>query len=281
MSVDSFTISDIFKEKKAKKSFGQHFLINKNIVKRISETVTESQSTVCEIGPGTCKLTEGLIANHNIAKIIAMEVDQDLYESIHENLHRIPKLEIIKADATNINWKDFRGKYFDGKKIILISNLPYNHGTQIIYNIIKQRENFSYLVVMLQKEVADKIMANHGQKNYSSLSTTCQINCNISKVVDVSPGSFSPPPKVQSTVIKLEFKQSMSPAEYIAQEIFKLGFQNRRKTIKNNLNHLPEKVKYEIFKNINPSKRMEEISVKEMIEASKGLVGIIKTPDMP
>ena len=264
---------EIFKHKRANKSFGQHFLTNRGIVDKIAEAINDEDANICEIGPGTGSLTSGLIEKSTISNIVAIEKDESIVKLLNDNLHRLDKLnKVIGTDATHINWEEISKEHFQGDKVVMVSNLPYNYGTQIIYNIIKQYKHFKYLVVMLQKEVAEKIMATPGSSNYSKLSTTCQIMCNISKIIHVSPGSFSPPPKVDSMVIKISIKPNISTEHMLARQIFNAGFINRRKTMRNNFkNSLTPEVISIIENEIDLGKRMETVSIDEVMRIATKL----------
>ena len=181
---------------KAKKSLGQNFLIDKNIIDKIINTVSIAGNEVLEVGPGTGNLTKEIL-KYNPSKMYLVEKDTFLAESLKEIIDErvlIFNEDILKFDETSLS----------KKKIIVFGNLPYNVSTEILSTwITNLKDNywFSDLILMFQKEVADRIIAQFNTSAYGRLSILANWRLNINKICDVSPESFSPRPKIQSTLI--------------------------------------------------------------------------------
>ena len=219
-----------------KKSLGQNFLIDKNIIEKICNAGNLSQSdTVLEIGPGTGNLTE-FILKKKPKKFYIIEKDERLIKNLSERFDN--KLIIINEDILKYDLK-----FLSDTNLIIFGNLPYNISSQILINFINYSSSkFSYkkLVLMFQKEVADRILAEDNSKNYGRLSIFSSWKLDIKKLMDIYPSSFFPKPKVMSSLLIFEpknnyikFKNSKN-LEYIT-NIF---FNQKRKMIKKPLNIL-------------------------------------------
>ncbi len=221
---------------KPKKSLGQNFLIDKNIIKLIINLggIVED-SILLEVGPGTGNLTEQILLK-NPKKLILIEKDKNLAKLLMEKFNN--KIMLINDDILNVE----ENKLSD-KKMIIFGNLPYNISTQILAKWIKHKNLNSIckkFILMFQKEVADRILANTNQKNYGRLSILSSWRLNIKKIKEISPKSFFPSPKVKSTILLMEpktnFFEIKNPKnlEYIT-SVF---FNQRRKMIKKPLSIL-------------------------------------------
>ena len=219
-----------------KKSLGQNFLIDKNIIEKIcnSGNITENNN-VLEIGPGTGNLTE-FILQKKPKKFHVIEKDERLIKNLKEKFDK--KLKIINEDILKYDLKSL-----SDKDLVIFGNLPYNISSQILANFINYSySEFSYkkLVLMFQKEVADRILAEDNSKNYGRLSIFSSWKLNIKKIMDISPSSFFPKPKVMSSLLIFEpkinyikFKNSKN-----LEHITNVFFNQRRKMIKKPLNIL-------------------------------------------
>ena len=217
-----------------KKSLGQNFLIDKNIIEKICNSGNVSQSdTVLEIGPGTGNLTE-FILKKKPKKFYIIEKDKRLIKNLSERFDN--KLIIINEDILNYDLK-----LLSNTNLIIFGNLPYNISSQILINFINYSSSkFSYkkLVLMFQKEVADRILAEDNSKNYGRLSIFSSWKLDIKKLMDIYPSSFFPKPKVMSSLLIFEPKNNYikfnnsQNLEYIT-NIF---FNQKRKMIKKPLN---------------------------------------------
>ena len=219
-----------------KKSLGQNFLIDKNIIKKICDAGNLSENDkVLEIGPGTGNLTE-FILQKKPRKFYVIEKDEKLTKNLNERFGN--KLKIINEDILNYDLN-----LLSDKDLIIFGNLPYNISSQILIELINySNSKFSYkkLILMFQKEVADRILAEDNSKNYGRLSIFSSWKLDIKKLMDIYPSSFFPKPKVMSSLLIFEpknnyikFKNSQN-LEYIT-NIF---FNQKRKMIKKPLNIL-------------------------------------------
>jgi len=220
---------------KAKKSFGQHFLINISAANNIVEAldITASGQNVLEIGPGKGVLTQFLLKKDINLKVV--EADRDMVEYLKNTFPPL-SANIIFLDFMKLNLS----KVFDNKPFLLIGNYPYNISSQIIIKMLRYKELIPQMVGMFQREVAERIVAPHGNKTYGVLSVLVQAYYTGKVIMKVSPGSFSPPPKVQSAVIKLERKENYSLGcnERLFRQVVKVSFNKRRKMLRNSLKSL-------------------------------------------
>jgi len=221
---------------KAKKSLGQNFLIDINLINQILETVDINNQSILEIGPGTGNLTK-IILKKNPKKLIVIEKDNELVLFLEKIFGS--KIEIINEDVLKIN-----ESLLCKEKLIVFGNLPYNISTEIlckwILNINNENFWFNHLILMFQKEVADRIIALPNTKNYGRLSIISNWKLNIKKICDVKPSSFSPKPKIDSTVLHFEPKQNFFKLNNSTnlEKITRIFFAHRRKMIKKPFNLL-------------------------------------------
>ncbi|MGE0087938.1 MAG: 16S rRNA (adenine(1518)-N(6)/adenine(1519)-N(6))-dimethyltransferase RsmA [Bacteroidales bacterium] len=241
-----------------KKSLGQHFLKDQNIARKIVAALDRcSQKTILEIGPGTGVLTSILLDNPNY-HTHAIEVDTEAFEFLKNNF---PQLEnrLMLADFLKINIRDYFTEPFT-----IIGNFPYNISSQIFFKVLENRELVLDVVCMIQKEVAERISASHGNKTYGILSVFLQAFYDIEYLFTVGPNVFNPPPKVNSAVIHLtrNTRQELGCNEELFFKIVKLGFNQRRKTLRNSLKSILVNLQtdHDIF-NMRP----EQLSVDEFI----------------
>ena len=181
---------------RAKKSLGQNFLIDKNILEKIVNVVDFQNKTILEVGPGTGNLTS-FILNKNPKKVFVVEKDNELVSDLRNKFN--DKLIIINDDVLKID----ETKLFNDK-VIVFGNLPYNISTEIISKwILNLKQNFWFecLILMFQKEVANRIIANLNTSSYGRLSIICNWKLNIKKLFDIKPNAFSPKPKIDSSLL--------------------------------------------------------------------------------
>jgi len=225
------------------KRFGQHFLRDKRTIQRIIEALAPGRDeTIVEIGPGTGALTAQLI--ERAGRVIAVEFDNKLAPLLSEQFGSFPNFKLVMADALTT---DFCSEIEPANQARLVANLPYNISTAILQRLIEQRACLTEMVVMLQREVVERIMAPAGSSERGFLSVVIEAYCETEKLFDVGPGAFRPPPKVWSSVIRLRFKEMSIPHEGLFWEVVSRGFSQKRKTILNNLRqatgHLEEVLK--------------------------------------
>ena len=218
-----------------KKSLGQNFLTDRNILDTIVNTTEIKNKTILEIGPGTGNLTSFILKN-NPKKIIVIEKDNDLAQNLNENFG--DKLKIINDDILNVNEYSLCDE-----KVTVFGNLPYNISTEILSKwILNLKEDFwfDYLVLMFQKEVADRIISDFNNSTYGRLSILANWRLHIKKVCDIKPESFSPRPKIDSSLLffspKKNFHKINDPKNL--EKITRIFFSQRRKMLKKPFNQL-------------------------------------------
>jgi len=221
-----------------KKSLGQNFLIDVNILRKIiaSSGITK-ESGIIEIGPGIGSLTEQLAIAAR--KVVAFEIDGRLLPILDNTLAPYENVKIVNEDFLKTDLKQIISSYFENfKNIHVVANLPYYVTTPIIFHLLEQTTKIDSMTVMLQKEVAERIAAKPGTKEYGSLSIAVQYYANPTMMMDVPKTVFIPQPNVISSVLQLKMRQSplvKVKDEKLFFEIVKASFLHRRKTIRNNL----------------------------------------------
>ncbi|MEQ8424713.1 MAG: 16S rRNA (adenine(1518)-N(6)/adenine(1519)-N(6))-dimethyltransferase RsmA [Cyclobacteriaceae bacterium] len=241
-----------------KKSLGQHFLKDQSIAQKIVEALTlDENKSVVEIGPGTGVLTQYLLKKD--IDLIVVEIDRDSVPYLKEHFPKI-KNRIIEGDVLKLDWNSISDKQMN-----VIGNFPYNISSQIFFKILDHRDKVDQVVCMLQKEVAERIASDKGNKIYGILSVLLQAYYDIEMLFKVPPGVFFPPPKVMSAVIRLKRNNTKKLAcdENRFKAIVKRGFQNRRKTLRNALKSLNLPPSISAMKLLD--QRAEQLSVADFI----------------
>lgn len=242
-----------------KKSLGQHFLKDENIIRKITDALQQDDfERLLEVGPGGGALTKHLLQIPNI-DFKAVELDDDKVSYL-KSTYPVLKDKIIAGSFLDIE------KPFD-KPFTVIGNFPYNISTQILFTILDWKDDVPVVIGMFQKEVAERAASKEGSKVYGVLSVLVQAYYKVEYLFDVGPGCFNPPPKVMSGVIRLRRKENALPVK--SEKAFKLlvktAFNQRRKTLRNAVKGLfmPEVLQDEIF-----NKRAEALSVNDFAELS-------------
>lgn len=220
---------------RAKKSLGQNFLIDSDIISKIVNTVSITDNEILEVGPGTGNLTKEILKN-NPSKMYLVEKDNFLAESLKEIIDErviIFNEDILKFDISSLS----------KNKIVVFGNLPYNISTEILSTwIVNLKKNywFSDLILMFQKEVADRIIAQFNTSAYGRLSILANWRLNINKICDIAPESFSPRPKIQSTLIHFTPKKNFADIKdpLNLEKITRVFFSHRRKMLKKPFNQI-------------------------------------------
>jgi len=237
-----------------KKSLGQHFLKDENISRKIVSALQQHPvSQLLEVGPGGGALTKHLLQINDI-DFLAVEVDDEKVEFLVKTYPQL-KGKIIHQSFLEIE-KPFKGPF------TVVGNFPYNISTEILFKIIEWKEDIQCAIAMFQKEVAQRIAAKEGSKVYGVTSVLTQAFFDVEYLFEVSEGSFQPPPKVKSAVIRLSPRQG-SPDIKTEKDLFQLvktAFNQRRKTLRNAVKELFDK---QILENEIFNKRAEQLSVKE------------------
>ena len=220
---------------KAKKSLGQNFLTDRTVLEKIVNTTEIKNKTILEVGPGTGNLTSFILKN-DPKKVFVVEKDRDLCKILKDTFN--DQVTIINDDILNIN-----ENLLFNENVTVFGNLPYNISTQILGKwIINLKDNFwfDHLVLMFQKEVADRIIAKFNTSSYGRLSILSNWKLNIRKICDVKPESFSPKPKIESTLLifspKQDYYKIKDPKNL--EKITRIFFNHRRKMLKKPFNQL-------------------------------------------
>lgn len=251
---------------RAKKHLGQHFLKEDSIARSIAESLTGhgGYTHVIEVGPGTGALTRHLLARAEF-KLACFEVDR---ESVPYLRAHFPGIDVREEDFLRMD----PGSVTDGR-FAVVGNFPYNISTQIVFKVLDHRDRCTEVVGMFQKEVADRIRAPHGSKTYGITSVLAQAWYDVELLFHVEPGSFIPPPKVRSSVIRMKRNtvDRLPCDEALFFRVVKTAFNQRRKTLHNALKPLPEAAGGipERF----AGKRAEQLSVAEFVELAIALSG--------
>lgn len=243
---------------RAKKHLGQHFLKDENIARKIVAQVPENTTNLLEVGPGTGVLTKYLLKK-NIERFYCIETDRESIEYLHAH-YPLQREMIIHGDLL----KTDLSRLFPGG-FGIVGNFPYNISSQIFFKVLDNRDMVSFVVGMIQKEVAERILSPPGSKKYGILSVLLQAFYDVEYGFTVSEHVFHPPPKVKSAVITLKRndRKQLKCDEKLFFEVVKKGFNQRRKTLRNSLKSFS-------FKNPeNPElvkllgKRPEQLGVEE------------------
>lgn len=259
-----------------RKGWGQHFLIDRNILNKVIRTAQiERGDVVLEVGPGLGEMTAALArkARH----VIAVEIDPKLVRILEKKMKDYPNVEVIKGNILKFDLKRFLDQ--ESQKIKVVANLPYQISTPLLFRFIDSRKIFSTLTLMLQKEVAERMVASPGGKEYGPLSIFVQMVSDLSIRFFIKPTAFFPPPKVESAVIHIVWRERPA-VELIDQEWFKKVvrgcFGYRRKTLINGLKHsglsLPPDVDRRMEKiGIDPRRRPETLTIQEFARLAEAL----------
>ncbi len=216
---------------RAKKHLGQHFLTEPAIAGRIAAALSDNVQNVLEIGPGTGILTRALLAS-KIESLKLIEIDRESVAWLHTHLPKL-KEHIIEGDFLQLDLNHI----FDGQSFAVIGNFPYNISSQILFRVVEAPDLMPELVGMFQREVGQRITAGHGNKDYGILTVLVQVYFHTEYLFTVNEGSFNPPPKVKSGVIRLTRntrKELPVPYQFF-RKVVKMAFGQRRKTMRNSL----------------------------------------------
>jgi len=244
----------------AKKHFGQHFLNNIKIASNITGLISTNTKHVVELGPGMGMLTQFLIKHNYTTQVIEIDKESVLYLK-----KKYPQLKIYQGDFLQINLKKMYPFNFS-----LIGNFPYNISSQILFKILDNKDQIPEIIGMFQKEVAERIVCKKG-KQRGVLSVFLQAFYNIEYCFTVSPTMFTPPPKVQSAVIKLiRNKRKNLPIDEIKfKKVVKKSFSKKRKTLRNALNPF-KLIHQKEIEDLLPL-RAEQLSVEDFIKLTKSV----------
>ncbi len=273
----------------AKKSFGQNFLVDGGYIEKIIAALSlQPGETVVEIGAGRGALTEKLL--EKAGQVIAIELDKDLVLPLQKKFETYENFRLINEDALQIDFRqiqnaspDKNSSQFIVHSAKLVANLPYNISTAIFQRLIEQRECFTRLVLMLQKEVVERITAEPGHSERGFLTVLAEAYMRADKLFDVPPDAFRPAPKVWSSVVRLTPRSEEEIGlkdEKLFRELVSAGFAYKRKTILNNFKNAPPKLKEKIGDaqkfledcGIDPGRRAETLTISEWKQVCSDLL---------
>lgn len=267
----------------AKKGFGQNFLINAHALHEIVEASSAGRMpqdcTMLEIGPGLGTLTQAL-AHEGFAQVIAIEKDESLLPVLHEVLGEYENVAVIHGDALTLDFGNLLASLPAKRAVRLAANLPYYITTPLLMRLLELQIPFERMVVMVQKEVANRLVARPGTKDYGALSVAVQYYSQPTIVVTVSAGSFMPRPQVDSAVVALDLNKAglfahEKEAEALFFRIVRAAFAKRRKTLVNALagdfTHLDKQKisSWLVQSDIDGMRRGETLSIAEFAELTR------------
>jgi 16S rRNA (adenine1518-N6/adenine1519-N6)-dimethyltransferase len=266
-----------------KKRLGQNFLVHDRVLESILRLVElTAEDEILEIGPGLGSLTRRLVARAR--RVLAVEIDRFLVEKLRAgDLGSHPALELIHGDILKFPLESI----LPDRKIKLVANLPYSISTPVLFRLFELRDRFSFFVLMVQREVAERMASAPGTKSYGSLSVWCQVYGRIAAKVPVAPEAFFPRPKVRSMVLKLELHPEplVSKDEVpVLQGLVRAAFGQRRKTLRNNLMTWLKIGREEVdcllrSQGIDPRRRGETLSVEDFVSLARILKSFELTAD--
>jgi 16S rRNA (adenine1518-N6/adenine1519-N6)-dimethyltransferase len=260
-----------------KKRFGQHFLVSPTIlagILRLADLAPDD--VVVEIGAGTGTLTEALAST--AGRLLALELDRDLIAPLRQRFRDRPQVEIVHADALTFDFDELP------TPIKVVANLPYGTAVAILSRLLSRRSRLRCAVIMLQREVAERLYATPGTKAYGSLTLLTQWYATVTKGFHVPPSAFSPPPKVMSTVVRINPRPAPPVAVQDETDLFRLihaAFAQRRKTLTNALRHALPLIEPAVLRRtlensgIASSRRGETLTLDEFARLSAALQPIL------
>jgi len=252
------------------KGYGQHFLRDQSVVQRTVELIHlhHQSDKILEIGPGTGALTLSLLKDFE-SQLYCVEVDERCVDFLSGN-YPVLKDKIIHKDFLKVDLRELLEP-----SATVVGNFPYNISSQIVFRIIDFRKNIPCMIGMFQKEVAVRIAAPHGNKEYGILSVLTQLYYDARIAFDIPPGAFNPPPKVMSAVLVLTLRKDIPEVDHgLLSRIVKAGFNQRRKMLRNALSAVipAEMLSDDLFQ-----KRAEQLSVQDFVELTNRVAAFNKS----
>ncbi|WP_020411512.1 16S rRNA (adenine(1518)-N(6)/adenine(1519)-N(6))-dimethyltransferase RsmA [Microbulbifer variabilis] len=253
---------DSFFQHKARKRFGQNFLVDENIIERIVRAVAPKESDkLVEIGPGQGAITELLL--QRCPSLTAVELDRDLIPLLQFKFRNYLQFKIIEQDALKFDF----GEFAADSPLRIVGNLPYNISTPLLFHLLSFKGKVRDMHFMLQKEVVDRLSATPGNKSFGRLSVMVQYHCRVQGLFPVPPQSFQPAPKVESAIVRLTPHEKLpfiAEDEKLLERIVNVAFQQRRKTLRNALKPLFPELDVNSFP-VDASRRPETLGVEEFV----------------
>ncbi|MEH6584794.1 MAG: 16S rRNA (adenine(1518)-N(6)/adenine(1519)-N(6))-dimethyltransferase RsmA [Halioglobus sp.] len=249
---------------RARKRFGQNFLHDTGIINRIVDAIhPQAGQHLVEIGPGQGALTEFLVGSG--CQLDVIELDRDLVPGLLAAYNHKPEFELHSADALKFDYTELAAN--DDRPLRVVGNLPYNISTPLIFKLLENAALIQDMHFMLQLEVVNRLAASPGNKNWGRLGIMAQYHCHVESLFEVPPSAFSPAPKVQSAIVRLE-PRTDSPwqacDESMLRRVVQASFAQRRKTLRNNLKGLVASDELESL-DIDPGARAETLELAQFI----------------
>lgn len=250
---------------RAKRSLGQNFLSDPNYISKIIAAVAPSEAdAIVEIGPGRGALTEKLVDSG--AEVLAIELDRDLIEPLRMRFAENTNFSVVEQDALAVDFKTLLSQRQPAK---LVANLPYYISTAILQHLARQRDQFSSMLLMFQREVVDRISAKPGNSERGYLTVIAEAAFRVEKLFDVPPTAFRPVPKVWSSVVRLIPKPRIE-LEDTFRALVSTAFEQKRKTISNNLKgRFPDHAEMLARAGIEGGRRAESLALEEWLELAR------------
>lgn len=254
-----------------KKRFGQNFLNNDAIIQQIVAAIfPRAGQHLIEIGPGEAALTEPLL---NVVKQLdIIEIDSDLISPLTNKLGHYSAFNLHHTDALTFDYATLKNE--EAEKLRVVGNLPYNISSPLLFHLLEYADMIEDMHFMLQKEVVDRICATPGNKTYGRLSVMMQYACQTESLFNVGPENFTPPPKVDSAIVRLvpySKKPFVAKDENLFAETVKRSFAQKRKTLRNNLKGWLDQTAIEAC-GVDAGKRAEQLEVADFVNLSNAKV---------
>lgn len=266
---------DIKKNKiKPVKKLGQNYLINSSVVENIvSKSKVNKNINIIEIGPGTGNLTKELASKCN--ELICVEIDKKIISLLENEMKEYKNVKIVNEDILSINFSDILKLFSSESETWIVANIPYYISSPIIFKFLENNSNINKMVIMVQKEFADRISAKTGQKEYNGFSIICNYFASTTKILDVSRNNFYPIPKVESVVVEIlkkDIDDNIDKKEFFM--FIRNIFSFKRKTLNNNLlANYSKNIVSELKNNftIDLQRRAETLTIEESIDLYRKL----------
>jgi 16S rRNA (adenine1518-N6/adenine1519-N6)-dimethyltransferase len=253
---------------RARKRFGQHFLHDQQVIDRIIASVApQPNDLLLEIGPGQAALTQPLIASG--AELHVLEIDRDLVVQLEKKFAHIDNITIHSCDALKVDFAEITGN----RPFRLMGNLPYNISTPLIFHLLRWHALVIDMHFMLQKEVVQRMASGPGSKAYGRLSVMTQFRCKVTPLFDVQPESFTPAPRVCSSIVRLQPLQAPpfeSGSDKNLGQVVAAAFSQRRKTLRNSLRNLLSAEQI-LATGIDPGQRAEQLNLSQFAALARAL----------
>jgi 16S rRNA (adenine1518-N6/adenine1519-N6)-dimethyltransferase len=244
-----------------RKRFGQHFLHDPAVIRRIVDSVAPAPGErIVEIGPGRGALTWALLERSKSLDVI--EIDRDLAEAMRADPRGQSRIRVHTGDVLEMDFEKLRG---DGPPLRVVGNLPYNISTPVLFRLLSQRSAIADMHFMLQKEVVDRMTAASGGKEYGRLTVMLGVYAAVERLFDVGPGAFKPPPRVWSSVVRLRPTQGPRfdiGSDAALRTLVTAAFSHRRKTLRNGLKSFLGELDFEAC-GIDPERRPQTLEPAE------------------